>query len=253
MQASDIINRARYSLSDTDKTRWTDDRLLSCLNDALLDIALTTRVFNATIYMKLIKNIPIYDISDIAIRIERIEYLGTPLCKYIHEEMDREFGYRWKDVTGGIPTHIVYNLEKIGVFRIYPEPNFGDTVTIDEDTHLGIITDIDYSSMVPEFETNFGDIEDEDINKYITIYYTRMPKVLTSITDNLGILVDNQLASVLAHYVAGVAFRDNTETQNRQIGNEELTIYEHKKVARFIKKSFNNVERARVTKYNSMS
>ena len=45
MIAAEIIQKARYSLFDNSNDRWTDERLLSLLNDCLEELSLITNYF----------------------------------------------------------------------------------------------------------------------------------------------------------------------------------------------------------------
>jgi hypothetical protein len=248
MKASEIITKARFTLSDTDKSRWSDDRLLSSLNDALLDIALTTELYNACGYIELTDNISVYDASSFAIKLDRAEHINKPLVKLSFEEMDRCFRSGWQDVTGETPTHIVYNLKRSGEFIIYPKP-VNNGAFIARNTDFGIVTNLTYEDMPLEVTGNFGDLDPPDLTRYIKLYYISAPAELKTIDDDLEPTIARSMLSCLAHYITGSALRDNMDAHDRQVGNEELSLYESKKQKLAEQKIDGSVKRIRVATY----
>lgn len=252
MKAGDIITKARFTLSDTDKSRWSDERLLSLLNDALLDVALTTRLYNASGYIKLQKDIAVYDVSSFAIKVERVEHLSIPLAKVSFEEIDTMAGEGWQDEKDKTPSHIVYDLKRAGEFRIYPIPIEGSNDFVESNSDYGIVTDLSYKNIKMVVTGDFGDINAPNLGEYLKLYYISTPKELTSVLDDLEQVIDRTMLSSLAHYVSGAALRDNMDAHNRQVGNEELTFYEGKKRRLIEQKMKGHVKRVRVTDYRGM-
>lgn len=254
MKASEIITKARYTLSDTDEVdpRWSDARLLSLLNDALLDIALTTRLYNANGYIKLQQNTAIYDVSSFAVKVERVEHLSLPLEKVSFEEMDIRHGDKWQEIASVTPTNIVYDLKRSGEFRVYPVPIDGSADFIEATSDFGIVTSLNYEDVDLQVIDDFGDIDFPNLAEYIRLYYIRLPAEITAVTDDLESVIDRTMLSSLAHYVSGAALRDNMDTRNRQVGNEELTFYEGKKQRLIEQKMKGNVKRVRTVQYRGM-
>ncbi len=58
----------------------------------------------------------------------------------------------------------------------------------------------------------------------MNVYYLRKPTDITSVDDTLDI--DDCFDSAMKYYVTGKALRDDMDTQNRTVGNEELTFYD---------------------------
>lgn len=252
MEAGDILTKARYTLSDDDKSRWSDDRLLSLLNDALLDVALSTRLYNATGYIKLQDNTSIYDISSFAIKVERVEYLNNPLEKVSFNEMDDLFGTSWQEEANNKPTHIIYDLKRAGEFVVYPTPKSGAIENVNANSPYGIITQISYEDIELNIIGNLGDLSPPNRAKHLKLYYISAPQTLVSVTDKLEAVIDRTMLSQLAHYVAGAALRDNMDGQNRKVGNEELKFYQMKKQDLIDQKTRGDVKRVRVTNYRGM-
>ena len=57
----------------------------------------------------------------------------------------------------------------------------------------------------------------------LTVYYIKKPNTITSVDDELEI--DDTFDAALKYYIVGKALRDDMDTMNRTIGNEELQFY----------------------------
>ena len=223
MLAKDILKSARYMLSDTGMNRWTDERLLSLLNDGLRDIAKTTILFTRNVFLGISNEVVDYDLSSTVIKIHRIEWLGEPLPFYSFEEMDKKYGKGWQSVTGTEPLAIVYNLQNSGCFKIYPIVSNAQNDHMVFSQTYGIITYITYSDIEFLLEDDFGDLGELEETGYLKIFYTRKHPKVTDV--NTEIELDDLTLEPLAHYIAGRALRDNTDVQNRTVGNEEINFY----------------------------
>lgn len=251
MKAEDVLVKSRYSLSDQDKSRWSDTRLLSLLNDCLLDIALTTSVYNYNGYVELIKNNAVYDLSPLASRINRVEYLNKPLIMSTFEEMDSFFGLGWHTTQSSNISHVVYNLSKPCEFRVYPLLDNASKSLVTHGKDHGIITNITYESFAFVIKDTYGDINPSDVSNYIRIYYVKKPKTINLISDELDIVIDSSHLSILADYVAGNAFKDNIDENSVRLGNEKLLFYANNKERLSEKNMSNFVHKIRTTKYRT--
>lgn len=252
MKASEVIVKARYTLADPNGTRWSDTRLLSLLNDAIYDIALTTMVYNASGYIELQKNVALYNISNFASKLERVEHLNVPLLKKSFVEMDDTYGSSWQTKTSSTPQAIAYDLQRSGEFVLYPIPDFGSTSLVTSNSDFGIITHLTHEEVNFDIVSDFGGIASPSYENYLKIYYTRLPKELTSTNDDFEPIIHRSMLNMLSHYITGSALRDNLDTQNRQIGNEELLLYENDKNNLVDHKMLGNVSRVRTTEYRSI-
>ena len=119
MIAQDILTKVRYSLSDTDVDRWSDERLLSLLNDAIIDVAKNTTLFIET-YIYTVANLLVdIDLTETALKIVRAEYLDEALPFYSFEEMDKK-DKDWQTVTGDKVEALVYDKQRNGLLKQYP-------------------------------------------------------------------------------------------------------------------------------------
>lgn len=222
MLAQDVLKSARFILSDTAAQRWTDERLLALLNDGLTDIAKTTILFVDTTYVELVNGVADYDFSTFAQKIIRIEYEDKPLTLTSHNELDKRRP-DWQTQVG--PKLKAYMLDKQREARVkfYPIPENQNNEVIDFGGSFGIITGVTYTDLVLNVENTFGDLGAVAEDGFVKVFYVRRHDKLTEITDEL--FVSDVAEEPLAHYVAGRALRDNQDTQNRTLGNEEINLY----------------------------
>jgi hypothetical protein len=236
MFAKDVIKSARFILSDTDNQRWTDERLLALVNDGLIDIAKNTILFIDTMFVELVNDLTSYDLSDKAIKIVRVEYEDKELTLTTHKELDKKVP-NWPQMEGTKLKAYVLDNQKEACFKLYPKLVNSKYSNVDFGGSFGIITDISYSELQINAATNLGDLGAIEADGFIKVYYVRKQPKVTQLTDVL--YVSNVAEEPLAHYVAGRALRDNQDTQNRAIGNEELTLYKQQLDAYSIEKAKN--------------
>ena len=250
-QAGSILTKARYTLSDQQKQRWSDARLLSLLNDGILHIASVTRLYNATTFIELIENVPVYDLSSVASQIRRVEHIGTTLVPKSFAEMDNIFSAGWQSDTADKPTHIVYDLSRTGVFRVFPIPmDIGVEAEVISNSPYGVITNIQYTEAEFELIDQFGDIAEPELNKYLKVYYNRLPTLLEHIDDVLDKVIVRQLYNALQHYVAGMAFKDNLDERNLALAESEMQIYSTLIDQHADRKVSGDIQRTRSSSYN---
>lgn len=222
MLASEILTSARQVLSDTQKLRWTDARLLTLLNDGINILVNDTTLFNEHHYLQLADGVEEY-VASRAFKILRAEYMGLPLTPTSHEEMDKlEAG--WTTKLGTRFTHILTDKAQPGHFRLYPKlETLPDTLVEHESGPYGIITDISYTDYQLTMTGDEGEIGTPE-NGWLKLYYSRKLPKYTAITDEVE--MDDFLVTPLSSYIAARALRDNQDTQNRSLAAEEMNIFE---------------------------
>lgn len=188
-----------------------------------------------------------------------------------------------KPIIGGELTFIegVQNEQQFGIVTDFVagkelEKKTGDNVGTDHDGNGGYYTSFKHTGEIMQIEDADGDtfgfisgfqgkdkIDIEFDSPYglttgimvnsnvMTIYYLRKPKPITDL--NSEIEIDDSFDRALKYYVAGMAFRDDLDTQNRSVGNEELKLYEreleqayHDDASDFTRNDFSQYE----TSYN---
>lgn len=224
MLAKDILEAARFNLSDIDKQRWTDKRLLILLNNALTDITKNTILITEKLYVGIYNLVADYDLASQIFKIDRIEYLNTPLPKYSYDQMDAK-NANWQTDTGHRPTAFVYDKQNQGQFRLYPiidsiEANPHITFS----SNFGIITDISYSDFEPFSTDTYGDLGPFVDTGYLVVYYT--PRIANVVDINTDLPIPETMKEPISRYISGYALRDNTDAQNRVVGLEDIQLYE---------------------------
>jgi len=219
METGEVITGAREILSDLDKDRWADERLINLLNNGLLDLAMNTNLFTSKKYVELQNNVRSYDFSEVAVRILRVQYLEKVLPFKTLEEMDSQ-NISWETVTGDTPKAIIINKQNRSNFTVYPEPLDVPGEGIEFPEAYGIVTSFTYAEL--DFADVYGDIASITIPGLIVSYSEKQPKVETLVD---VVTVDEFAKVALEHYIAGFAFRDNMDAQNRQMGAEEIALY----------------------------
>ncbi len=226
MLASDVLTKCRYTLSDTDKSRWSDARLLSLLDDGIKDIAKRTILFTEKLFYQ-VNNLQVdIDLKEYAVKITRVEYLDDELPVYSFDEMDDKYGEDWQLDTGEKVLALVTDHQERGVYKIYPIVSNALNPHVVYTSLFGVTTDISYSDIQPVLASVYGDISHVPDEALITFYYVRKHANVTDIGDTL--YIDDEMQQMLQHYVVGHAFRDNLDEQNRSQGNEELQQYYQK-------------------------
>jgi hypothetical protein len=224
MLAKDILAKSRFTLSDTAKDRWSDERLLSLLNDGILHIAKSTTLFVETVFYVVTDLVVDIDLSTTVLKFLRAEYLDEPLPFYSFDEMDSKYGKAWQLNEGPKVTALVYDKQKNGLLKQYPIVSNAQNTNIVYNSLYGIVTYISYSDIEPILEAYYGDVASIPDDALIKFYYIRKHAKVTDINTELDI--DDLVAQPLEHYITGMALRDNQDIQNRTMATEELKLFD---------------------------
>lgn len=220
--AKAVLRSARYKLSDTDSQRFTVARLLELLNNALKDLSLKTNLLRKTIFVGISDQVVDYDLSSFAFRIHRVEYLDEKVELKSFAEMDAK-DKSWQLRRGDKPLAIVLDEQKQANFKLYPIISNAENTHVNYTSFFGIVTYITYSDILPVLAEGYGDMSDLGPAAYLKVYYTGKHVDITDVNTELE--MDQMCLEPLGHYVAGHALRDNADTQNRNMGNENLQFY----------------------------
>lgn len=191
-----ILSKARNTLADPDKERWTDPRLLELLSEGHEDIVIHTEMLKATVDIPLVVNQAEYDLPIDCYRIYRasVQSHEIPLLSYTtmdenarreiysesttnYWERDRGFIARsdfdsrqitWEDTTGTEVEAVIYDNRNPLRIRFYPIPddtiaaseytfeNAGPTVFVGDELY-GVVTDIETPDLPNyTFDSVFG-------------------------------------------------------------------------------------------------
>ena len=221
MIVSEMLDRVRYSLSDTNKSRYSDERLIILLNDAINDISRNTTLFIENKIIPILNNVVEYDWSDFVSSLVYAEYGGRRLPIKTTQELDAmEDG--WRLETGTRLKALVYNIHKNGLFYTYPRVIDAENITLNYSSPYGIITDIQVIDTTPDIDTEnpYGDIV---LYECVKIYYIRKHEEVTSLNDVL--IVDPRCYDIIEHFICGMVLLDNQDVQNINLSSKKLSLY----------------------------
>lgn len=216
-----ILSKAREELGDTNNTRFADGKLLEHLNDGIKDFILSTKSLKERLYVELASNVAIYDISKYALFVERVEYMNTKIDTLSFKELD-SINTMWQYETGNVVKAITFEHQSKGSFRIYPRLN---TVSnnIVSSSDYGILVDFSLDDDIVGIPSII-DVE-QNLQAYLVLYVIKKPNVITLTTPNEELELDELYDKAFVHYIKAQCLRNDSDSNNRQFGNEELSAY----------------------------
>lgn len=216
-----ILSKAREELGDTNNTRFSDTKLLEHLNDGIKDFILSTKSLKERLYVELASNVAIYDISKYALFVERVEYMNTKIDTLSFKELD-SINAMWQYETGNVVKAITFEHQSKGAFRIYPRLN---TVSnnIVSSSDYGILVDFSLDDDIVGIPSII-DVE-QNLQAYLVLYVIKKPNVITLTTPDEELELDELYDKAFVHYIKAQCLRNDSDSNNRQFGNEELSAY----------------------------
>ena len=216
-----ILSKAREELGDTNNTRFTDSKLLEHLNDGIKDFILSTKSLKERLYVELASNVAIYDISKYALFVERVEYMNTKIDTLSFKELD-SINAMWQYETGNVVKAITFEHQSKGAFRIYPRLNTVNN-NIVSSSDYGILVDFSLDDDIVGIPSII-DVE-QNLQAYLVLYVIKKPNVITLTTPNEELELDELYDKAFVHYIKAQCLRNDSDSNNRQFGNEELSAY----------------------------
>lgn len=216
-----ILSKAREELGDANNTRFTDSKLLEHLNDGIKDFILSTKSLKERLYVELASNVAIYDISKYALFVERVEYMNTKIDTLSFTELD-SINTMWQYETGNVVKAITFEHQSKGAFRIYPRLN---TVSnnIVSSSDYGILVDFSLDDDIVGIPSII-DVE-QNLQAYLVLYVIKKPNIITLTTPDEELELDELYDKAFVHYIKAQCLRNDSDSNNRQFGNEELSAY----------------------------
>lgn len=216
-----ILSKAREELGDTNNTRFTDSKLLEHLNDGIKDFILSTKSLKERLYVELASNVAMYDISKYALFVERVEYMNTKIDTLSFTELD-SINTMWQYETGNVVKAITFEHQSKGAFRIYPRLNTVDN-NIVSSSDYGILVDFSLDDDIVGIPSII-DVE-QNLQAYLVLYVIKKPNVITLTTPDEELELDELYDKAFVHYIKAQCLRNDSDSNNRQFGNEELSAY----------------------------
>lgn len=216
-----ILSKAREELGDANNTRFTDSKLLEHLNDGIKDFILSTKSLKERLYVELASNVAMYDISKYALFVERVEYMNTKIDTLSFTELD-SINTMWQYETGNVVKAITFEHQSKGAFRIYPRLN---TVSnnIVSSSDYGILVDFSLDDDIVGIPSII-DVE-QNLQAYLVLYVIKKPNIITLTTPDEELELDELYDKAFVHYIKAQCLRNDSDSNNRQFGNEELSAY----------------------------
>ncbi len=234
-----ILTRVRDSLADPNKERWTDARLVRLIDEAQKVIARRFALFRGEVAIALDTSTATYALPDDVWRITRAAFANVCLPMYTYDEMDRK-DPTWMTDTGPSIDAIIFNNRSMNEIRVYPMPNedfpeeyftvqpvYGVTDEFEgmSGGQFGVLADVvNRPGSNVTFTTPFGVVSDVAVLKELKLQYVRDPKTVVTDLDELE--VSTTFDAVIKHYVIGMAFLDDLDSQNQERGQRALALYE---------------------------
>ena len=216
-----ILSKAREELGDANNTRFTDSKLLEHLNDGIKDFILSTKSLKERLYVELASNVAIYDISKYALFVERVEYMNTKIDTLSFTELD-SINAMWQYETGNVVKAITFEHQSKGSFRIYPRLNTVNN-NIVSSSDYGILVDFSLDDDIVGIPSII-DVE-QNLQAYLVLYVIKKPNIITLTTPNEELELDELYDKAFVHYIKAQCLRNDSDSNNRQFGNEELSAY----------------------------
>ena len=261
LRVQNILAKARVTLADQDKQRWSDDVLLAFLSEAQQDLATETQLLAGRVSLPIEINNPYFTLPDDVWLITRILYGEKRLPLVSHTELDtrqtvyrlRDFGLQPSDTwesDKGMPEAFLYDRRNQNEGKLYKIPDesvvtstypFTDQGGYAGDGALGLVTDIEgyttdtvfgvvtdtYDPLVTEefYNSVFGVVGSMSENENnLLIYYVKLPEDITDI--NAELQTSPQWDKALKYYVIGHAFLADIDAEYQSKGMEQLQLYE---------------------------
>ena len=216
-----ILSKAREELGDTNNTRFTDSKLLEHLNDGIKDFILSTKSLKERLYVELASNVAMYDISKYALFVERVEYMNTKIDTLSFTELD-SINTMWQYETGNVVKAITFEHQSKGSFRIYPRLNTVNN-NIVSSSDYGILVDFSLDDDIVGIPSII-DVE-QNLQAYLVLYVIKKPSIITLTTPDEELELDELYDKAFVHYIKAQCLRNDSDSNNRQFGNEELSAY----------------------------
>ena len=216
-----ILSKAREELGDTNNTRFTDSKLLEHLNDGIKDFILSTKSLKERLYVELASNVAMYDISKYAMFVERVEYMNERIDTLSFKELDN-INTSWQYEFGNTVKAITFEHQSKGSFRIYPRLNTVNN-NIVSSSDYGILVDFTLDDDIVGIPS-IVDVE-QNLQAYLVLYVIKKPNIITLTTPDEELELDELYDKAFVHYIKAQCLRNDSDSNNRQFGNEELNAY----------------------------
>ena len=244
---ANIFLDVRDTLNDQQKQRYSDETLLRHLNSGIKDIALQTKLFKSNIVLPILEGVSVYALPSSVLRVSHCSYNWKPLALKSTGWMDHNKERDWKftsivrtsDSDKDYIKYAVFDDVKRRELLVYPRPFgefdtsyvasdvYGVTTALEEytfDPLYGVVNTLVDSEIVSENNPGlYGILTDLVDSEAFIVYYTECPELPMCVTDDPPL--DSCFDNALTFWITSRALRNDLDTQNRSMANEELEFY----------------------------
>lgn len=265
-----IVLNVRDSLADPDGDRYSTARLVRLIDKAQKDLNIRAKLLRNKITMELSAGNSAFSLPVNTRNMTRVVGFNGTIDIISHSQADEKYGVTWETDTGNSIEAIVYDKQNAVAFKIYPiqKVSTGDDTIYTYDfadygflydiedytpsTDYGVITaisDVSPTTIATESDygiiTHFREVPD---SLRITMYtLVNCDTLEYAIDDDDGdvfspLQLQETYDIIIEHYVVGMAFRDDIDTQNRALAKEHLDMYADLAQAAIFDSAKNHVE-----------
>jgi len=112
-----ILAKVRDNLSDTEKTRWTDERLIGLIDEGQKDLANKAGNLKDIIILDLVKGEYYYSLPENVLIVTRVEYKKAALKPITTSQINRDANVK------GSPEYFVFDKLRRPNITLYPIPD----------------------------------------------------------------------------------------------------------------------------------
>jgi len=234
-------------LADKNADRWTDEDLLSILDEGHKDLCQHSEILKARVEVPLVFDTSFFPLPDDCWQLTRVTHDNSFMPFVTYTQLDQAYvnndsSWRtqqpisgptidWQTDTGQ-PEAIIYDRRNMTEGKVYPIPALADTAAATFSSPYGVTTGVVGGTVTPIFgladdnlniSSPFGLLTDYAIEPSLTCYYLQIPGELTAVTDDLATPI--MFDTALKYYVIGNAFLIDLAEEYQAKGLQQLGFY----------------------------
>lgn len=177
MLVSECITRVRVISGDTTAAQFTNDQVLSWINDGIRECAVNNNLLQKDASSNTVVGQASYALPTDILKLHSVKYDNNVLQMITMEEFDKRYSGIGTSTTNatGIP---VVGYVWAGVLRVYPTPEAVKALVVSYLYDPAIITDVGdeitlpvgYHSRIVDYCLSQVALQDDDLNKYNLFY-----------------------------------------------------------------------------------
>lgn len=230
---ANVIAKARVTLGDKSKDRYSDEEMVILVDEAQTDFCKQTKILKEFKEIQVIDGEAFVDLPEDCWMLTRASYNNKKFSLLTYADVDAiirndstphtnfTISAGWEGEVGE-PKALIYDKNNLGRVRIYPIP---DTALNEQTSDFGLLTDIDALVNDGSSSSDYG-ASSSSSSSYgvLRIYYVKMPEEVTQLTDNLD--MPKMFDVALKYYITGQSFLNDLDSGWQEKGLQQLRFYE---------------------------